>query len=110
MTLETSATDSGYGYSSDKSVSVGGGLGEGGHNTYRFLNALTGPEGQQVHYSRVGTCCAFKTDNAADGEEGLLEVYEVLYDDVESVWMYFNWYESGEVLIPTGFSSLTRKP
>ena len=25
MTLETSATDSGYGYSSDKSVSVGGG-------------------------------------------------------------------------------------
>ncbi len=59
--LGKEATDPSYGYSEKSPVQVGGGFGYGAHYAYRFLNSLSGPGGQEVHYDRVGTCCPFKT-------------------------------------------------
>jgi hypothetical protein len=94
------APDPSYGRSETSPVPVGGGFGEGSHNTYRYLNALLGPKGQEVHYTRVGTCCAFDAPNAPFGGKGLLEVYEIAYEGGTPVRLYFNWYASGELLVP----------
>lgn len=103
--LAKMAKDPTYGYSKDVPVPVGGGFGEGSHNVYRYLNALLGPDGQVVHYVRVGTCCPFKTPKSPFDGEGLLEVYEVSYEGGKPVRLYFNWYESGELCIPKGLTA-----
>jgi len=103
MSVKRAATDPDYGFTEKRPVMVKGGFGEGGHNVYRFLNALRGPAGQPVRYSRVGTCCKFKTKKSPFGED-LLEVYEVTYEGSTPKRMYFNWYDDGDILIPVGFS------
>ncbi len=105
MSLNKAATDSKYGFSEKKPVMVQGGFGEGGHNVYRFLNALRGPKGEVVHYRRIGTCCEFKTKKSPFGGKELLEVYEVSYDGFMPKRLYFNWYDDGEILIPVGFTA-----
>jgi hypothetical protein len=105
MKIEKIAVDPNYGYTEKSPVVVGGGFGEGGHNTYRYLNALRGPQGQPVHYSRVGTCCSFKSANSPFGDEALLEVYEITYDGAaKPARLYFNWYDSAEILVPKGLT------
>jgi hypothetical protein len=103
--LTEQAPDPAYARSEKSPVLVGGGFGEGSHNTYRFLNALLGPAGQQVHYTRIGTCCAFKSPNAPFGGEGLLEVYEISYEGGKPERLYFDWYDSGHLYIPQGLSA-----
>ena len=105
MSLQRAATDADYGFTEKRPVMVKGGFGEGGHNVYRFLNALRGPDGQPVRYSRIGTCCKFKTEKSPFGGEELLEVYEVWYEGAMPRRMYFNWYDDGDILIPVGFSA-----
>jgi hypothetical protein len=106
LSLKRSAIDPQYGLTERKPVMVQGGLGEGGHNVYRFLNALRGPQGEAVHYKRIGTCCEFETKKSpfGDGKE-LLEVYEVAYEGGPSRRLYFNWYDDGEILFPVGFTA-----
>lgn len=74
MSLAKRAESADYGYSEKTPVAVGGGFAEGGHNVYRYLNALKGPQEQRIHYTRVGTCCAFKAPDAPfDGTSGLAQ-------------------------------------
>jgi hypothetical protein len=105
MALKKSATDPQYGTSEKHPIVVGGGLGAGVRNTYRFLNALRGPKGELVHYDRAGSCCAFTTTKAVIGDRGLLDVYNVWYDGQQPVRMYFNWYDDGDPLVPVGFTA-----
>jgi len=107
--LITPAQDSAYGYSEKLPVLVGGGFGGGAHNTYRFLNALLGPTGQHVHYTRIGTCCPFKTPNSPFDGEGILEVYEIAYDGGKPARLYFDWYDSGTLYIPRGLTPRQRE-
>lgn len=106
--ISTPAQDPAYGYSEKSPVLVGGGFADGGRHTYRFLNALLGPTGQRIHYSRIGTCCPFKTPNSAFEGEGVLEVYQITYDSGKPARLYFNWYDSGTLNIPQGLTA--RKP
>jgi hypothetical protein len=106
--ISTPAQDPAYGYSEKSPVPVGGGIGDSGRNTYRFLNALLGPAGQQVHYIRIGRCCPFKRPNAAFEGDGVLEVYQITYDSGKAERLYFNWYDSGTLYIPQGLTA--RKP
>jgi hypothetical protein len=109
MTLTSRATDASYGYSEKKPIPVGGGFGEGGHNAYRYLNSLLGPAGEVVRYKRVGTCCSFKTANSPFGDSALLEVYEIEYEGISKpVRLYFNWYDPGAILIPSGFTARSK--
>jgi hypothetical protein len=101
------ASDRAYGYTEKGAVKVGGGFGEGSARTYRFLNALRGPNGEAATYTRVGTCCSFKTAASPfpDGE-GLLEVYELTWSGAaKPVRLYFNWYDEGAQLIPAGLTA-----
>jgi len=105
MRLKKVAEDPAYGYSEKLAIKVGGGFGKGSENTYRFLNALRGPDGQVVHYKRLGSCCQFKTENSPLGDTGLLEVYEISYEGGKPVELYFNWYESEKPMVPVGLSA-----
>jgi len=106
MSLEKTAADEDYAYTPESAVPVGGGFSKGSKNTYRFLNSLLGPEGQKVHYQRIGTCCEFETTNSPFGDTALLEVYEINFEGSdEAIRLYFNWYDPGEVLIPFGLTA-----
>jgi hypothetical protein len=85
--------------------SLGADSGKGSENTYKYLNALLGPKAEAVHYSRVGTCCVFKSKNSPFGDTALLEVYEIQVENGEAKRLYFNWYDSGKVLIPVGLTA-----
>jgi hypothetical protein len=39
----------------------------------RFLNALSGPNGEKIEYYRIGSCCPFETKNSEWG--GISELY-----------------------------------
>lgn len=106
MKLSQTASDPNYGFSEQSPVKVGGGFGSGSDLTYKYLNALRGPAGETIRYDRVGTCCPFKSPNSPFGGEALLEVYQVTVPGLGSPRrLYFNWYDSGDVLIPAGLSA-----
>ncbi|ASB51119.1 2-dehydro-3-deoxyphosphooctonate aldolase [Alkalitalea saponilacus] len=92
-----------YGYAKENPVMTGGGA-DRVLNQRRYLNALTGPEGQYVSYRRLGSCCMFKTKNGTFGDTGLLDMYELTYDGIqEPVILYINMYDSDTLQVPVGF-------
>lgn len=105
MNLTKRAESTDYGYSEKTPVAVGGGFSEGEPNVYRYLNALAGPQKQVMHYTRVGTCCVFKTPDSPFDGTGLLEVYEVTYEGLpKAKRLYFNWYGAADPQIPVGLT------
>ena len=105
------ATDPTYGYSREQAICVGG-VGEdvGPVRERLFLNALTGPAGEPIHYRRVSSCCSFATPNGFGGG-GLLDRYEVTYDGLaEPKLLYLNMYDEGEVYVPFGFAGRDARP
>lgn len=58
------STDPDYAFTKNKPVNVGGvKSSEGPLNERRYLNALTGPNGEPISYYRSGSCCTFETPN-----------------------------------------------
>lgn len=74
--IQEISADSTYGFTQENPIKVGGGFAEGARNQQRYLNALRGPEGQEVSYNRRGSCCMFETPNGMNNM-GLLDVYQV---------------------------------
>ncbi|MGA9211531.1 2-dehydro-3-deoxyphosphooctonate aldolase [Kaistella sp.] len=96
------STDSAYGFSEKKPIKVGGG--EGGPISERkYLNSLSGLNGESVTYNRIGSCCFFKSNSSPMGG-GLLDKYAVSYEGKkDTVVLYLNRYEKGKLLAPVGF-------
>ena len=95
-----------YGYTEKDPIKVGGAKGsEGPLNERRFLNALAGPNGEEISYSRNGSCCHFKTKHSPFSDTGLLDVYSITYDGLkEPITLYINMYDSDTLKVPVGFS------
>lgn len=107
--LTETTTDSSYGYTQSNPVKVGGPFSEGPKNERRFLNALLGPNGEKVVYQRAGSCCAFRTPNGLMNNTGLLDHYRVSWTGSrDTVSIYVNMYDKGDLLIPVGFTAKTR--
>lgn len=71
-------------------------------NETRFLNALTGPNGEKITYSRLETCCPFPTKRSNMGA-GFLNVYELKWEGQKKpVKLYLNIYEKGILMVPLG--------
>jgi hypothetical protein len=99
------AEDPSYGYKSDKPVGVGGGVIGGPANQRKYLNALLGPSGQRITYSRLGSCCAFERKSQQP-----IDVYAVTYEGLaEPIELFLDSYTTGPLLIPIGLSSLNDK-
>lgn len=73
-------------------------------NEKRFLNALAGPKGEKITYTKTETCCPFPTKRNQVGA-GFLNVYEITWDgQTLPVKLYFNIYEKGALMVPVGLS------
>ncbi|MDQ8014799.1 MAG: 2-dehydro-3-deoxyphosphooctonate aldolase [Flavobacterium nitrogenifigens] len=71
-------------------------------NEIRFLNALAGPNGEKITYSRLETCCPFPTKRSNMGA-GFLNVYELKWEGQKKpVKLYLNIYEKGVLMVPLG--------
>lgn len=97
--------DKAYGFTTAKPIEVGGvDKNEGPLNERRFLNALAGPNGEKVSYYRLGSCCPFKTENGFMGG-GMLDNYKVTWEgSTDTVSIYINMYDYGELKAPVGFT------
>lgn len=72
-------------------------------NVKRYFGALTGPNGEQLAYEKVDSCCPFPSPKNEMGA-GIIDIYEVKWDGLkEPKRIYINLYEKGQVLAPQGF-------
>lgn len=98
------SSDKSYGYTEENPIRVGGALDDGPVNERRFLNALAGPDGQDITYTRTGSCCPFKTPNGIQGT-GLLDRYEVSIKGLSKKRiLYINMYDRAILKAPFGFT------
>jgi hypothetical protein len=73
-------------------------------NQQRFLNALAGPKGEKISYTKLESCCPFPTKRTELGA-GFLDVYELKWDGQKKpVKLYLNIYEKGILMVPVGLS------
>ena len=97
------ATDDSYGHSPENPINVGG-LQNGALNQRLFLSALAGPNGEEISFQRIGSCCPFPTPNGFNGR-GLLDKYEVTYAGLSTpIILYLNFYDSDVLKVPVGFT------
>lgn len=99
------STDPTYGLSEKNPVEVGGvDKSEGPLNERRFLNALAGPNGERISYFRAGSCCPVESKNGFMGT-ALLDNYRVTWTgSKDTVSIYINMYDYGELKAPVGFT------
>ena len=99
------STDETYGYTPENAVEVGGAKNsEGPINERRYLNALTGPNGEEISYYRAGSCCPTPSENAMFGDNALLDRYRVVWEgSKDTVSIYINMYDSSPLKAPKGF-------
>ena len=104
--LVNNAADSTYAYTSKNPVCVGG-INEANAiaPTRYYLNALLGPNGEKTKFFRYGSCCSFKTPNGLMDDTGLLDHYGVYWEGSDTVSIYINIYDKGNLFIPLGMKS-----
>lgn len=101
MKISGISTNKKYGYEPHHQTSIKVGKIE---NQRAYLNALRGPSGEVIQYTRVGSCCAFKSKRAAFGS-GFLDKYEVYYEGLKQpVILYLNGYDFESPKAPLGFT------
>lgn len=99
--------DPSYGLTENNPIKVGGvDKNEGPLNQRRFLNALAGPNGEEISYVRAGSCCPVKSKNdPLDTGSILLDIYQVTWEGADStLTLYLNMYDSEQLQAPLGFT------
>jgi hypothetical protein len=73
-------------------------------NAQRFLNALAGPNGEKITYTKLESCCPFPTKRHEMGA-GFLDIYELTWPGKTTpIKLYINIYEKGYLMVPIGLS------
>ena len=97
------STDPTYGLSPENPIEVGG-QDSGPLNERRYLNALSGPNGEVVSYYRAGSCCPIKSEKAIFGNKVMLDNYRVTWQGSnDTISIYINMYDAGKLKAPKGF-------
>lgn len=103
--LNLPSSDKSYGYTERNAIKVGKD-GSGPVNERRFLNALLGPNGEEISYARAGSCCTFKTPNGMIDNMGMLDRYTITWvGNKEPLTLYLNMYDKGDLQIPVGLKA-----
>ncbi len=99
------ATDSRYGYDPDYPINMFfASTRDENINPARFFNALAGPNGEKIFYTKLESCCPFPTKRSEMGA-GLLDLYEVRWvGQKRPVRLYVNIYEKGRLMVPVGLT------
>lgn len=73
-------------------------------NQQRYLNALAGPNGEKITYTKLESCCPFPTKKSDLGA-GFLDVYQLTWTGQRNpIILYLNIYEKGVLMVPVGLS------
>jgi len=97
--------DATYGFTAENPIKVGGGIEGGARGEQSYLNALRGPAGQAITYSRRGSCCPFKTPNGLINNTGMLDAYVVTWEGNDKpLTLYINMYDKANLFIPVGLT------
>jgi hypothetical protein len=99
------STDKKYGYQKDYPINIFyRNTVDQKVNQERFLNALAGPKGEKITYTKLESCCPFPTKRSDMGA-GLLDVYELKWEGQNKpILLYLNIYEKGILMVPVGLT------
>ena len=98
------STDKKYGYDKDYPINIFYKTSATDANQERFLNALAGPRGEKITYTKLESCCPFPTKRSDMGA-GFLDVYELKWEGQQNpVTLYLNIYEKGVLMVPVGLT------
>jgi hypothetical protein len=99
------STDKTYGLTAKNPVEVGGNSTQSGpSNERKYLNMLTGPNGERISYYRAGSCCPVKSENGMMGY-AMLDNYRVTWEGTtDTVSIFINMYDKGVLKAPVGFT------
>lgn len=108
--LTDRAADKSYAFERSNPVKVGGSSDSTGPaNERRFLNALVGPNGEQVSYARAGSCCPFKTPHGLIDNTGMLDRFRITWTgSKDTLDIFINMYDKGDLYIPVGLNARGR--
>jgi hypothetical protein len=96
------STDKKYGYDKDYPINIFFQTSKSDANQERFLNALAGPKGEKITYTKLESCCPFPTKRSDMGA-GFLDVYELKWEGQKKpIILYLNIYEKGILMVPFG--------
>lgn len=97
------ASDGKYGFDKDYPINLGFENEKySPKNIVYFFNALEGPKGEKITYTKIDNCCPFPTNKSVMGA-GTLEVYVITMEGNDTkLNLYLNIYEKGKVLCPKG--------
>ncbi len=97
------ASDGRYGYDKDYPINLGFENEKfSPKNIVYFFNALEGPKGEKINYTKIDNCCPFPSKRSVMGA-GTLEVYVITLEGSDTKFnLYVNIYEKGKVLCPKG--------
>lgn len=96
------STDKKYGYDKDYPINIFYKTTNTDANQERFLNALAGPKGEKITYTKLESCCPFPTKRSEMGA-GFLDVYELKWEGQKKpILLYINIYEKGILMVPLG--------
>ncbi len=97
--------DKKYGYDPDYPINIFySGTKNETINQQRFLNALAGPNGEKITYTKLESCCPFPTKRSEMGA-GLLDVFQLRWEGQQNpVTLYLNIYEKGVLMVPVGLT------
>jgi hypothetical protein len=97
--------DKKYGYNKDYPINIFyRGTKNDTINQQYFLNALAGPKGEKITFTKLENCCPFPTKTSEMGA-GFLDVYELKWAGLKTpIILYLNIYERGQLMVPVGLS------
>ena len=100
------STENSYGYTEKDPICVGNESTMGGpQDESSYLKSLRGPNGEEINYSREGSCCPFKSKNGLIGGTGMLDIYSITYaGEKKPITLYINMYDAGDLQAPVGFT------
>lgn len=103
--VKSISTDPKYGFDQDYPVNVFyKNTNDENLNATRYLNALAGPNGEEIEFTKLESCCPFPSANNVLGA-GFLDVYEIRSSSFKTPKiLYINIYERGAIEAPVGFT------
>ena len=103
--IQKYSTDKKYGYDKDYPVNIFfNNTANETINQERFLNALAGPKGEKISFTKLESCCPFPTKRSEMGA-GFLDVYELKWNGQKKpTLLYLNIYEKGILMVPVGLT------
>lgn len=103
--LTVKSTEKKYGYDESYPVNLGFARNIHAVKAEQYLNALSGPNHENISFKFIESCCPFMT-KTGDMGAGLLDKYEITWEGQKKpIYLYINIYEKGDLLIPYGLNA-----